>query len=66
MSKQIVFKINNEGNVSIASVEGYGSSCMDVTKAIETVLGLTDEKSRKLTHEYDDPVSTDNSEHIQA
>jgi hypothetical protein len=62
MSKKIVFKVNKEGNVSIDEVEGYGSSCLDVTKLLEKALGKADESSREFTDEYNDPVSLDNKE----
>ena len=64
MSKKIVFKINNEGNVSIDKVEGYGSSCLEATGLLERALGKAEESSRKLTDEYNDPTATDNSEHV--
>jgi hypothetical protein len=54
MSKKIIFKINGNGNVSIDKVEGYGSSCLDATKFIETALGRANESSRVLTHEYEE------------
>lgn len=65
MSKKIVFKINNEGNVAIAEVEGYGSSCLEATKQIEKGLGLVEEGSRKLTSEYNDPVEQRQEKHIR-
>jgi hypothetical protein len=65
MSKKIVFKINNDGNVAIDKVEGYGSSCLDATKLIERKLGLADESSRSMTDEYLEPVENEAEEHIQ-
>lgn len=64
MSKKIVFKINKDGGVAIDTVEGYGSSCLDTTRALERALGGVDESSRKLTEEYNEPVSSDTQEHI--
>lgn len=64
MSKRIVFKINKDGAVAIDTVEGYGSSCMEATKALEMALGGVDESSRKLTEEYNEPVSQEMSERI--
>jgi hypothetical protein len=65
MSKKIVFNVNKEGNVTIADVEGYGSSCLDVTKMLEKALGKADEASRAFTDEYNDPVSLDNKETVK-
>jgi GTP cyclohydrolase III len=65
MSKQIVFKVNNEGHVTIDKLEGYGSGCLDATKMLERALGMVDESSRKMTHEYDKDLTVDNAEHIR-
>jgi hypothetical protein len=64
MSKKIIFKISKDGNVAIDKVEGFGSSCLDATKLIERSLGLTDENSRRITEEYDEPISLDAAEYI--
>lgn len=65
MSKRMVFKINNDGNVSLDNVEGYGSSCVEATKMIERALGKADESTRRTTDEYNDPVAVDGKESIQ-
>jgi hypothetical protein len=59
MSKRIVFKINKEGDVVIDKVEGYGSSCLEATKFLEKALGAVDEKSRRMTEEYNDSIEVD-------
>ena len=64
MSKRIVFKISKDGAVAIDSVEGYGSSCLDTTRSLERALGGADESSRKMTEEYNEPVSNEMQEHI--
>jgi hypothetical protein len=64
MSKKIVFKINQNGDILIDKVEGYGSSCLEATKDIEKALGKVNESSRKMTHEYEEPVSCDNSQRV--
>lgn len=64
MSKKIVFKISKEGDVLVDKVEGYGPNCVEATKSLEQALGKIDGE-RKYTEEYDDPIDTDNSEHIQ-
>ena len=61
----MVFKINNNGDVSLDKVEGYGASCMDATKLIERALGKADESTRTLTEEYNDAISQSESESIQ-
>ena len=65
MSKKIVFNINSEGNVTIAKVEGYGSSCLDATKFIESRLGKADEASRELTEEYEEPIGISAQEKVK-
>lgn len=65
MSKKIVFKINKDGDVIVDSVEGYGSSCLEATKMIEQALGKSDESTRQLTEEYNEPIAQDNAEHIR-
>jgi hypothetical protein len=65
MSKQIVFSINKEGNVTINKIEGYGSSCLETTKFLEKRLGIADESSRQFTDEYEKPTSCQASEHIE-
>jgi hypothetical protein len=65
MPKKIVFKIGKDGNVSIEQLEGYGSGCLDATKFLERALGQADEGTRKMTEEYEDPVSSSVGEHIQ-
>lgn len=64
MSRKLVFKIDKEGNVLIDKVEGFGSSCLEATKIIERALGIVDESTRKFTEEFNEPATTDNSEHI--
>jgi GTP cyclohydrolase III len=64
MSKQIVFRINNNGDVTLDKVEGYGAGCLEATKAIERALGKSDESSRRTTDEYEDPVTLDETESI--
>jgi hypothetical protein len=64
MSKKIVFRVSKEGNVVIDKVEGYGSSCKDATQLLERALGKADEGSRKLTEEFNEPVSVDLTEKI--
>ena len=65
MSKKILFNINKEGNVSIAEVEGYGSSCLEATKMLEKALGKADEASREFTDEYNEPLELNNEETIK-
>jgi GTP cyclohydrolase III len=65
MSKKIVFKITKDGDVVVDKVEGYGSSCLEATKFIEKALGKADESTRRMTEEYEDTVSVDNSERIR-
>lgn len=65
MSKKIVFKINREGNVLIDEVHGYGSGCLDATKFIEKQLGGADEGTRKLTEEFEEPISEEQDRHIE-
>jgi hypothetical protein len=65
MSKKIVFKIDREGSVKIDKLEGYGGSCLDVTKMLERALGGADESSRKFTEEYNEPSETSTDEHIR-
>jgi hypothetical protein len=65
MSKRVVFKISNDGNVAIDSVEGYGSSCLDFTSLLEQSLGKVDELSRKFTEEYNEPIAAEGAQHIQ-
>ena len=65
MSKKMVFKINNNGDVSLDKVEGYGSACLEATKMIERALGKSDESSRTLTEEYNDAIGHSESESIQ-
>lgn len=64
MSKKIVFKISNSGDVSISEMHGYGSGCLDSSAILEKRLGVADESSRVITDEYNEPVTTDNSERI--
>ncbi len=64
MSKKIVFKIDKQGNVKIESVEGYGDGCLDFTKFIERELGKSDEQSRKLTDEFNEPMAVNEASHI--
>ena len=66
MAKKIVFRINKDGDVLIDKVEGYGSSCLDATKFLETALGEVDEKSRRMTEEYEEPLQSNNSERIRS
>jgi hypothetical protein len=65
MSKKIVFKIDNEGGVNIASVEGYGSSCLEATQAVEKALGNISPGSRKMTSEYDQST-TETTNHLRS
>jgi hypothetical protein len=62
MSRKITFKIDNEGNILIQKVEGYGSSCLSATDSIEQALGYVDESTRVLTDEINKPVELDNRE----
>jgi hypothetical protein len=64
MSKKIVFKINKNGDVAIDEMTGYASGCVDASAALEKRLGQADESSRRLTEEYNEPLSLDNEEHI--
>ena len=66
MSKRIVFKISKEGDVVIDKVEGYGSSCLEATKFLERALGSADEKSRRMTDEYNDSIEVDLEMHDRA
>jgi len=54
MSKKLVFKVSKEGDVVIDKVEGYGSSCMDITRQLEGALGTISD--RTMTDEYNEPV----------
>jgi hypothetical protein len=65
MSKQIIFKISKNGDVLIDKVEGYGSSCLEATKFIEKSLGLADESTRRMTEEYEEPISLEIDEHLE-
>jgi hypothetical protein len=56
MSKNITFIIDNNGNVKVDKVEGYGSGCLEATKLIEDRLGGAEEGSREMTEEYNKPV----------
>jgi hypothetical protein len=62
MSKNITFIIDNNGNVKVDKVEGYGSSCLEATKIIEDRLGGAEEGTRQLTEEFNEPVKNDGSE----
>jgi hypothetical protein len=62
MSKKMTFKIDKEGNVLVEKVEGYGSSCLEVTRNLEKALGSADESTRVLTDEINKPVELDNRE----
>ena len=64
MSKKIVFKIGKNGDVSIDEMTGYAAGCVDASSVLEKRLGEADESSRKLTEEYNEPLSLDNEEHI--
>jgi hypothetical protein len=57
MSKNVTFIIDNNGNVKIDKVEGYGSSCLDATKFLEERLGGVEESTRELTEEYNEPIT---------
>lgn len=50
--KRVVFKIDKQGNVTIESLEGYGSNCQSFTELLEKSLGTPDESSREYTGEY--------------
>jgi hypothetical protein len=65
MSKKIVFKIGQDGNVSIDKLEGYGSTCLDTTKMLERALGKADENTRRMTDEYNEDITQDSSDHIR-
>ena len=62
MSKNITFIIDNNGNVKVDKVEGYGSSCLEATKLIEERLGGAEEGTRQLTEEFNEPVKNDGNE----
>ena len=64
MSKKVVFKVDNEGNIHIDDVNGYGSSCKDFTKSLEDRLGGADESTRKLTEEFDELPEADIGERV--
>jgi hypothetical protein len=64
MSKQIIFRINNNGDVTLDKVEGYGSGCIEATKAIERALGKSDESSRRTTEEYEESLVLEETESI--
>jgi hypothetical protein len=59
----MTFIINNEGNILVEKVEGYGSSCLEVTRNLEKALGKADESSRKLTAEFNNSAELDNQEY---
>lgn len=65
MSKHIVFKITENGNVLLEEMNGYAASCVEASRALERRLGKADESSRQLTEEYDKPVCNSNEEHIE-
>ena len=62
MFKNITFIIDNNGNVKVDKVEGYGSSCLEATKLIEERLGGAEEGTRQLTEEFNEPVKNDGNE----
>jgi hypothetical protein len=62
MSKNITFIIDNNGNVKVDKVEGYGAGCLEATKLIEERLGGAEEGTRQLTEEFNEPIKNDGSE----
>ena len=58
----MTFKIDKEGNVLVEKVEGYGSSCLEVTRNLERALGSADESTRVIADEFNKPVEQDNRE----
>jgi len=60
----MLFKIDRDGNVSIENVEGYGSSCLEVTARLEKALGVVDENSRVMTDEFNSPTTSCNKEQV--
>jgi Protein of unknown function (DUF2997) len=46
------FKVSKAGEVTLVNVEGGGTTCLDLTSALERRLGTPDESSRRLTDDF--------------
>jgi hypothetical protein len=65
MSKSISFIIDTDGDVKIASVEGYGADCLEATKLLERRLGSALEDTRKFTDELFEGSSANHENSIE-
>jgi len=52
MSHSIKLEITPRGDVVIKDVAGGGSTCTEITKKLEALMGAPDENSRSYTDEY--------------
>lgn len=57
--KRILIHVDKQGNPSVKEVNGYGSNCLEATRAWEEMMGKVNEDSRELTTEFHEPLKLD-------